>query len=152
LATGCIQHGTGYIDGTALKTTGQYSVTVDPEVRRTGEATINVIRATDQNSTLSIGGPAATASILASGATSTFQFAGAAGDKVFIDVPTSTLPDECGILSLRDPDGHLLATGCIQHGTGHIEATALTATGTFTIAVDPDGHTLGTAQVRLLRR
>jgi hypothetical protein len=91
-------------------------------------------------------------SISQPGAVATFRFAGIAGEKIFIDVPASTLPDQCAILTLRDPSGQFLNSGCILNGTGHIDETTLSTTGTFTITVDPTVHEVGHIQVRILRR
>jgi hypothetical protein len=149
LANGCIIGGNGFIDATVLPSTGQYTIVVDPAARGTGNAQLRVIATTDQQGTIDVGGSAVTAIIGQPGAVARFTFSGAKGQKVAVDVPASTLPDECGILSLEGPDGSKLASGCIIGGKGFIDATVLPATGEYTIVVDPTARGIGTAQVRL---
>jgi len=90
-----------------------------------------------------------TARIDQPGAVTRLRFAAAAGQKVSLDVPSSTLPDECNVVTLLDPAGHSLAAGCIINGKGSIESTVLPASGQYTILVDPADRKTGTARLRL---
>jgi hypothetical protein len=94
-------------------------------------------------------GPVVTTSIGQSGASATFTFDGTAGQRVFLDVPSSTLPDDCGTLSLRGPDNAVIASGCIINGAGSIEGTVLPVTGTYSIVVDPRTGATGNIQLHL---
>jgi hypothetical protein len=147
VGSGCIVNGSGSIDGTVLPATGQYTIAVNPGT--TGDIQVRLTSATDQHGTIVVDGPAMTATIGQAGASATFTFAGTAGQKVILDVPSSTLPGDCGALSLRGPDGAVLTSGCIVNGTGSIEGTVLPATGQYSIVVDPGGDATGEAQVRL---
>jgi hypothetical protein len=150
LASGCIIGGNGFIDATVLPSTGQYTIVVDPTARGTGNAQVSVITASDQQGTTDVGGAAVTAAIGQPGAVARFTFSAVKGQKVFVDVPSSNLPDECGVLALEGPDSSRLASGCIIGGNGFIDATVLPSTGQYTIVVDPAAHGTGNAQVRVI--
>lgn len=84
---------------------------------------------------------------VAPGGTASMTIQGTAGQKVFIDVSSSKLPDECGVITLRAPDGKTLGSGCVINGAGFIDGTTLAATGTYTIVADPSDRRVGTALV-----
>jgi hypothetical protein len=151
LASGCVINGDGHIDGTVLPDTGQYTVVVDPtRPTVTGEARLRIVQATDQQGTLEAGGPVVTATIGQPGAVSRFTFSGTAGQKVYVGVPSSNLPNECGLLDLLGPDGRQLSSGCVINGRGEIDRTVLPATGTYTVVVDPGDRKVGSSLVRLV--
>jgi hypothetical protein len=76
-------------------------------------------------------------------------FPGTAGQKVFLDVESSTVPNSCGVLTLRAPDGQVSNSGCIIDGKGSIDRTVLAATGTYTVELDPTEANVGEARLRL---
>ena len=147
LATGCLINGKGGIDTVTLPVTGTYTVLVDPPGNATGTITLRLISATDQQSSLAIDGVEQTIAVTAAGGVGTFTFTAGSGTIVYINVLSSSLPSECGVLSLHDPADKVLNTGCIINGTGSIDRTELTGTGRYTIVVDPGGT--GTGDVHL---
>jgi hypothetical protein len=149
IATGCVLAGSGYIDATLLVAPGQYTVLVDPAGRDTGSVTIHVLSTTDTTTSIVEGGDPVGVTIDKAGAVARLTFTGTAGQKVFVDVPTTTLPDQCGVLSLLDPTGRIISGGCILGGTGYIDGTVLPVSGKYTVVVDPDQLRTGTAQVRV---
>ncbi|WP_063023430.1 caspase family protein [Nocardia niwae] len=151
IANGCTSsNGTGYIDGTALRADGRYTVLLDPANNATGKATARVIDVTDQDAEIALDGSPITAAIEAPGAVSKLRFTAAAGQKVFVKVSSSTLPALCGVLELRDPSDKEIANGCTYNdGTGYIDTARLTSPGEYTIVVDPDANATGKAQVQL---
>jgi hypothetical protein len=146
LASGCLIGGRGYIDATTLPSAGTYTITFSPDA--VGMARLHIITITDQVGTLTPDGPTVQVAIDKPGVVGRFTFAGKAGQKVFVDVPRSTLPHECGLLELRGPSGRL-ENGCLIYGSGEIEATVLPADGTYTVLLDPDANTVGTAVLAL---
>ncbi|MEW1590067.1 VWD domain-containing protein [Micromonospora vinacea] len=84
------------------------------------------------------------------GATAAMKVPGRAGQKIFVEVPSATVPDRCGVLLLLDPQGRQLATGCVISGVGFIDTTTLTATGDHQVVLDPAGADLGRATVRVV--
>jgi hypothetical protein len=90
-----------------------------------------------------------TASVAAAGAIARIPFAAAAGDRVYVQMASTTLPSECGTaFAIRGPTGTVVADGCIRAG-GDIPATLLPVAGAYTVVVDPGGNSTGTADVRI---
>ena len=151
LASGCVIAGTGYIGGTVLPATGQYTVLVAPQnTDSTGSVTLQVIEDHDQNQAIVPGGPPLTAALAQPGAVARFTFTVAAGTKVFVDVSASTVPNQCDTPALLAPDGHELTHGCIIDGNGGIPSMVLSAAGTYTILLAPQDRTTGNSTVRLV--
>ena len=99
-----------------------------------------------------VNGPAVTAKIQQPGAEAFFTFSGTAGQRIFIDATSSSLPSQCGLLDLRDPAGGVTISGCIVGGTGGIaerDGYVLNQTGTYTLIVDPNGDDIGQAEIKL---
>jgi hypothetical protein len=150
IASGCVGDGKGYIDSTQLSADGDYTVILDPSNAATGEATVRVIDVVDQDVVISADGSPVTATIGQPGAVSRLRFTGTTGQKVSVVVTSSTLPNECGVLGLRDRANKELANGCIWgDGAGFIDTTTLRVAGEYTILVDPRDAATGDAQVHL---
>ncbi|MER6617480.1 VWD domain-containing protein [Streptomyces xantholiticus] len=149
IAHGCVARGNGWIDAVTLPESGRYTILVDPADRTTGVAQLRLIEVTDQVGTTTVDGPKLVASIAQAGAASRFRFSGSAGQRVFVDVPVSTLPDQCDVLKLLGPGDEVLAGGCVTNGKGGIDGTVLPTTGDYTLLVDPADRTTGTAHLRL---
>ena len=125
---------------------------VDPNARGVGEATIRLINAIDQHGTLTANGSAVTGKIAQPGAEAFFTFSGTAGQRIFIDATASSLPNQCGVLDLRDPSGAITTSGCIVNGKGGIaerDGYVLLQTGTYTLIVDPNGAATGQVELKL---
>ncbi|MGE5828633.1 MAG: VWD domain-containing protein [Micromonosporaceae bacterium] len=149
VAGGCIIGGRGYIDGHVLPSAGQYTVWVDPAEAGIGTTRLRLIVDTDQLGTIIKNGPAVTATVGQPGAVSRFSFTGTKGQTISVSTAGSTLPDQCGVLSLLDPAGNVVTGGCIIDGKGGINPYALPASGQYVILVDPADRTTGTAQLQL---
>lgn len=152
IRSGCIINGVGELDGTVLPVDGTYTVEVDPNDRGVGDVSIKLINAIDLRGTITVGGATVTARIQQSGAQAFFTFSGTAGQRIFVDVLSSTLPNACGVLDLKDPDGGPTVSGCIIAGKGGIaerDGYVLKKTGIYTIVVDPRDNDTGTAELRL---
>lgn len=148
--TTCVVNGSGYIDRLVLQKTGLYSLVFSVSGGGTGSVRVVVFDETDQAGTISIGGPAVRASIVVPGAVARFPFMGTANQTVYVDVSSSTLPDDCDALMLLNPNGNVIATGCtFNNGTGSIGGTTLLTTGKYTLVVDPTGATTGQATLLL---
>ena len=150
LGEGCIVSGAGSIDATTLPSDGQYTVLLAPKSAATGSATVRLFEDLDQTGTIVPGGPPVTAKIGQPGATARFTFAATPGMIVFVDVPNSTLPQDCGAVSLEGPNGSSITGGCIVSGSGYVGATTIKASGTYAVVVDPSGTGTGDAVLKLL--
>lgn len=148
LQTGCIINGVGYLDAITLPVTGRYSVVLDPAGPRTGSAQLTLTSATDSSRPIAVDGPAVTARVEQPGSVSRLTFAGMAGQRVAVDLDEGTLESECGLVTLRGPEGAVLETGCVINGTGSVEATILPATGRYELVLDPAEDGIGAVRVR----
>ncbi|WP_405177746.1 VWD domain-containing protein [Nocardia sp. NBC_01377] len=149
LGSGCVITGSGFIDTVTLPVTGQYTLRLAPAENATGRATLRINTATDHTAAITIDGTADTATVGQPGAVSTLGFDAVAGQKIFIEATEATLPDECNVLSLRDPDGQFLAGGCVIGGKGYVDGTVLPRAGRYTVLVDPHGDTSGQTRIRV---
>jgi hypothetical protein len=149
LALGCLTQGSGYIDGEVLSVSGRYTVIVNPAGDSTGTVSIRVIADHDQTVHTAIGGIAVPVDIAQPGATASVTFSGAVGNKVHVTLSSSTLPDQCGLVTLIAPNQSVLATACVQHGSGTLPTTTLPANGTYTLTVNPDAKGIGALVVRV---
>ena len=139
----------GYIDGTVLPETGTYSIAVDPSGDAIGEARLRLLTVEDQREAITPDGPELTARLAKPGTVARFTFTATAGQKVFVDVPATNLPSQCGGLDLLGPDGKQVANGCVINGSGYIDGFTLPDTGTYTVVVDPQDKSVGEAKVRV---
>ncbi len=149
LNTGCVINGEGDVDATVLKESGTYTVGFDPSAAVVGSVVFRLIRDTDEQGAIAIGGATVTATIGQPGAVSRFTFQGSAGQKVAVVATGSTLPSGCGLLQLRDAAAGTLTTGCVLDGKGGIDSFALATTGSFTVVVDPEAADTGQVQLQL---
>ena len=149
IASGCHISGLGHIDRTELTKDGQYSVVLDADARSTGRVTVRVYAAEDTNGTIDPTGARVTAAIEQPGSLVTYRFTARAGQRVFVDLPESTLPDQCSPLRLYGPDDRRIASGCVINGVGDIEGPVLAKSGQYTVVVDPDGRAIGSIALRL---
>jgi len=149
LSSGCVINGKGNIDGTVLPESGEYAIVVDPRDELTGDVTLKVYSTIDRSGSVTPNGPEATASIPTPGALARLTFTGRAGERLFVDVVSSNLPDNCGVLVLSAPDGSALSSGCVINGKGNIDGTVLPASGDYAIVVDPRDELTGDATLKV---
>jgi hypothetical protein len=148
LATGCTVPGDA-VDGLLLPHSGEYTIYVDPGGGATGAITLTTTLSQDVVVSATIDGPAVTATIAEPGAQAQVSFAASAGQKVFVDVPDVSLPNQCP-LELTSTVTDIVAEGCISNHAGYIDATVLPATGTYTVTIDPSGEFTGSVTVRVI--
>jgi hypothetical protein len=120
-----------------LATAGAYTVVLDPAGTATGQVHLRLIDVHDQKGTIAVGGPAVTATIGQPGAVASFTFTGTAGQKVSVVATGSTLPDQCGVIQLRDAAKAVLESGCLITNKGGIATATLPASAVYTVSVDP---------------
>lgn len=149
VASGCIINGQGDIDGVVLPDAGTYTLVLAPD-GPTGTATARLLRIKDKQAAITPDGPAVMAKIDQPGVISRYTFSGQAGQRVYVDIPSSTLDSQCGVIRLLDSDNQEVASGCIINHVGYLDTVVLPATGNYSIVIDPDGTTIGQAQLRLI--
>lgn len=150
IGIGCVINGVGSVDTTLLPSTGQYTLSLGSRQNATGSMRLSIIPVVDTTAPADENGPAVTATVTGPGAIAALTFTGTAGQNVFIDVPASTLPNECGVLRLRAPDGSSIASACVINGVGYVDATTLPVSGMYTVMFDPSGRGSGSSTVRVL--
>lgn len=148
LATGCLGHGTGVIEGTSMPSTGDYSVVLTPLGNATGYASLRLYVSTDEKQPLKPDTDVV-ATIDTPGAVSRLEFTAAAGQKVFVDMPSYSLPGGCGEVGLVDSADHVLAIACAGGGAGILEPVTIPTTGTYAIRFDPAGDATGQVRLRM---
>lgn len=152
IGTGCIINGQGKIDRTELPADGTYTIVIDPSDTNSGTATVQLVLAQDATLEVTPDGGPVSATLTKPGSIAEFTFQGRAGQRVFIDIPASTLPSQCGGIGLIGPNDRSVDSACILNGTGSFaeEGIVLPETGTYTIRIDPSDDTIGevTVQVR----
>jgi hypothetical protein len=101
--------------------------------------------------TLPSGGPAVTATISQPGAVARLTFSANGGDKVFVQLSSSTFGDSCGLVRIVNSANHDIALGCVRGGSGDVDGTVLPDTGTYAVVVDGSGSELGSISARIIR-
>lgn len=149
LNSGCIINNRGHVDRTVLPSTGEYRLILDPSGDDTGTAWVRIHTAVDQRGQIAADGVTVTATVAQPGAEAHFTFTGTAGQAVFLDVPRSTLENQCSPLEIRGPDASAIASGCVINGRGHVDRAVLPATGEYTVVVDPSNRHTGESRLRL---
>jgi hypothetical protein len=149
VALGCVYaDGSGYLDGFVLPQSGPYAITIDPAGTDTGTAQVRLITVHDQELAITANGPAVTGTVAQPGGVVRLLVTATAGQTLTIHATDATLPDQCGVIHLRQLDGPVLASDCIIGGTGRLTAT-VPATGTYAIEVNPADRQTGTVILRL---
>jgi len=151
IASGCIINHVGNIDTVVAPASGQYTIVVDPSGTTVGLAQVNLVYPTDQRQSINIDGSTLTASLKKPGSIATFTFNANAGQRIFIDLPTSELPSQCGLLTLHTPDNSVIGSGCVINHVGNLndDGLVLPVSGQYTIVLDPGGSDIGSTTVRL---
>jgi hypothetical protein len=143
---GCTVDGAGRIDRTELTVDGRYTVVADGSG---GRATARVYLSRDTTAAITPNGSPVSTAIEQPGGIVRYRFSGRSGQRMFLELTQSSLPNQCSPLQLRDPTDRLLTSGCVVNGSGAIEGTVLPMDGTYTVMVDPNDRTIGTVHMRL---
>lgn len=150
LDSGCLIGGSGYVETTELPVAGEYSVVLAPYREGVGQARVGVLTMADPQGPITPNGPELVAPITQPGGQARYTFTGKKGQVVFVDVPTTTLTDQCSPLSIVDSKGAELNDGCAINGQGYVDRTVLPADGEYTVLIDPNDRKTGTSRVRLV--
>jgi hypothetical protein len=149
LRAGCLRSGSGFVDRTVLPSTGDYHVVLNPGAGRSGAAMVSVSTVVDDHQLATVDSTAVTGRVGEPGAAAFWSFIAPAAGAVYVTVSGASVADECGVVSIRTAAGAPVASGCVVHGTGWIDATRLTAGVTYQVVIDPAGSGTGSARVRI---
>jgi hypothetical protein len=153
VGSGCIINGQGYADTVTLPENGQYAIVVDPNDTSIGQVQLRVILPTTENKPISVDGSAQTINLAKPGSIATLPFNGTAGQRIFVAIPNSTLPSQCGLLTLRAPDGTSIGSGCVINSKGNLndDGLVLPVTGQYIITLDPNAADVGSSSITVRR-
>ena len=141
--------GGGFVDTTTLSTTGAYTINVAPLAGSTGSMTLQLYDVPpDASASATPGGSPVSISTSAPGQNARVTLGGTAGQRISVNVTNATFP--FALLSILKPDGSALGNNrFIGPGTTFLDTTSLPTAGTYTIAVDPNGASTGTATLQV---
>src|SRR5207244_9577429 len=140
--------GTAFLDARTLAQTGTYTVLADPLETRVGSATLTLYDVpADPSVTLDGSGSPASVSTSVPGQNMVARFQGTAGRRVSLTLSAAGIPS--GSVTLRRPDGSVLANGAVGSSGGFVDAVSLPVDGTYTIVIDPSGTVTGSVTLQL---
>lgn len=140
-----------FLDAIAMPTSATYTLLVAATGASTGNATVTVYDVVDVTGTIVIGGPQQTVTIGTPGQNAAMTFTGTTGQRISLDM-TSTIGGlgSCTVVAITKPDGSPFASnGCVTTQGAFFDVQSLTATGTYTVAIDPQGSVTGGMTLRL---
>jgi hypothetical protein len=139
-----------FLDTYTLDQSGTWQAVLDPIGATTGTATFTTYLVSDQTGTITLGGAAKNVSITTPGQNARFTFSGSSGASVTVGVTGATFVGCASyVIDLLRPDGSTLAGVGECGATATFGPTTLDASGTWTLVIDPQGATTGTASVTL---
>ncbi|MCM2392740.1 RHS repeat-associated core domain-containing protein [Streptomyces albipurpureus] len=132
---------------TNLPVSGQYTLTVSPVGNSTGAVTVAVSQPVVAE--LDPAAPPTAVTISRPGQNGIARFTAQAGQKVSLGVTTTGFSSH-NTLTLRRPDGTTLTTLIVpNNGPEEWDSSALPTTGTYAIAIAPNGVSTGTVTLTL---
>jgi hypothetical protein len=144
---------TGFLEPVELHTTGTYTLLFAPNGSYQGNATLTVYDVPPDQTGPIVPGTSKDVSIEKPGQNARFTFAATANDRVCIAIPQPPAPPTgiaSGLVHVLRPDGTSLeAMGFNSAGASFLDTVTLSATGTYTVLVDPATVNTGTASVTL---
>jgi hypothetical protein len=144
---------TGFLEPVELHSTGTYTLLFAPNGLYHGSATLTVYDVPPDQSGPIVPGSSQAISIDKPGQNARFTFAAIANDRVCIAIPQPPAPPTglaSGVVRVLRPDGTpLKSVSFNSSGASFLDTVSLTATGTYTVLVDPDTVNTGTASVTL---
>jgi len=134
-----------FIEPQQLPVNGTYTIELDPSGNGTGSATTNAYNVSDVSGSVTINGSAFALTTTVPGQNANITFSGTASQLVTVRIVGSTY--SCVTVSLLKPDGTSLTSTFTCGGTFNLAQQTLPTTGTYTIKVDPNSSSIGSANV-----
>jgi large repetitive protein len=149
LASTYIGTGGGSVDATTLPVTGAYTINIAPFASSTGSMTVQLYDVlSDVSANATPGGPAVTVTTTAPGQNARIAFNGTAGQRISINITNATF--SFAFVSILKPDGSAIGSShIIGPGDTFIDTTTLPSTGGYTLFIDPNGASTGSATVQI---
>ena len=142
-----------FIEPVTLPATASYTIKVDPQGANTGGITLNLANfAGDTTGAITANGPGVVFTASAAGQNGTLTFTGSVNQRVALNISSDSIGTFAAgaKVSLKSPTATsvIAPTEVGTNGT-FIEPVTLTAAGSYTIKVDPDGANTGSLTVNL---
>ena len=134
-----------FIEPQQLPANGTYTIEIDPSGGGTGSTTTNAYNVTDVSGSVTINGSAFALSTAVPGQNANITFSGTSGQLATVRIVSSTY--SCVTVTLLKPDGTSLTSVFTCGGTFNLSQQTLPVTGTYTIKVDPNSSSIGSANV-----
>src|SRR5207302_532964 len=141
-------NGTGFAGTIHLPATATYAIGVDP-AGSAGSITVGLVDASDIMGTITIDGPAMTATTSVTGQRAGLRFSATAFQRVFLRVTNVSMAT--GAVQLQTPDGNMQTSISINNNAGYvfyIDTQTLPTTGTYTLWV-AGSSSVGSATLQL---
>ena len=137
----------GFLEIPYLSVTGTYTILVDPSAAGTGSVVLTLNDATDISYTITMDGPAVTATTTIAGQNARLVFSASAGQRVSVNSTSGF--GVCWTLAMLKPDGTQLTSIFSCLSGIFIEPQLLPVSGTYTLLIDPSGAVTGQATTNL---
>ena len=144
----------GFIDSKTLPATGTYTILVDPQSNATGSMTLTLRTVPpDATGSITVGGPAVTATTTALGQNAQLTFTATTGQRISLeltDVTVGTSSCCSAMVSIVRANGtNLVSPTYVGTNGAFVDTKTVTSTGTHTILFDPQGGASGSITLRL---
>ena len=141
-----------FIEPVTLPTTGTYTVKVDPQGANTGGITLGLANfAGDTAGTITANGSSTVVTSTAPGQNGTLTFTGSVNQRIALNLASNFGTQFSGAkVSVKSPTGTSVVAPVVVGTFGaFVEPVTLTAAGTYTVKVDPDGANTGNVTLNL---
>jgi hypothetical protein len=141
-----------FIEPVTLPTTGTYTIKVDPQGANTGGITLGLANfAGDSTGTITANGSATVVTSTAPGQNGTLTFTGSVNQRIALNLASNFGTMFSGAkVSVKSPTGTSVVAPVVVGTNGaFVEPVTLTAAGTYTVKVDPDGANTGNVTLNL---
>jgi YD repeat-containing protein len=138
---------TFFIDTQTLPATGTYTIRVAPSDQVTGSATLTLYSVTNLSGAVTIGGSSTTLTMNTPGQNGSVTFSGTGGQSITVHLTSGTVAPVT--VSLLDPSGTVLTSTFTYSSAFNLASQTLSATGTYTIIVDPYSYNTGSLTVNV---
>jgi hypothetical protein len=142
--------GGAFLDPQTLPTSGMFTLLVTPDGATTGQVTLTLYVVVDVTGTIVPDGAPVNVTITTPGQKARYAFTGK-GDQIVAVQASKGVFEGCGttIAILKPDESRLGPAQAICGGGGFLDQLSLPTDGTYTLLVDPDGATTGTATVMM---
>jgi hypothetical protein len=142
-----IASGGGYVDTTTLPVNGTYTIKVDPSSTNVGSADLRLYTVPAvATGTIAPNGPTANIATTAPGQSAKLTFTGNAGWNAVLKMAAGSACT--ATVSMTAPNGSTKLAATTLSPNGQV-SVSLSANGTYTILIDPQGSCMGTHQLTL---